>query len=162
MKAKREQLQINPKKCTACNRCTIACSMKHYGMINPKLSRIQILKFQGLELNIPVICTACENAPCVKVCPMNARVRLSNGSIETNKDVCIGCKACVYSCPTASPVLNPYTGQTMTCDMCKDDASGPWCVTACKHEGALTMVNNDILTARIARKQAERFRRLYV
>lgn len=161
MEVKREQLKIDPQKCTACHRCTIACSMKHHGVVNPKLSRIQILQFQNPEFNAPVICMACENSPCIKVCPMNARKRTTNGSIQTNTDVCIGCRACTYICPVSSPAVNPYTGQTMTCDMCKDDASGPWCVTACKQEGALTLQDNDSLTTEIARKQAARFRKLY-
>ncbi|MBU1585747.1 MAG: hypothetical protein KKE44_23745, partial [Proteobacteria bacterium] len=75
METRREQLRIDPKKCTACHRCTIACSMKHHGTVNPHLSRIKILQFKNQELNVPVICMACENAPCIKVCPMNASRR---------------------------------------------------------------------------------------
>ncbi len=161
MKATREQLQIDPKKCTACHRCTIACSMKHHNTVNPQLSRIQIQQFKGHDLNFPTICMACENSPCIKVCPMNARTRISNGSIVTDEDICIGCRACVYICPAGSPVSNPYTGQTMTCDMCEGDAKGPWCVSACKQEGALKVYKNDKLTEKTARKQAGLFRRLY-
>jgi len=160
MEIKCEQLRIDPEKCTACQRCTIACSMKHHGMINPKLSRIKILQFQSSEYNVPVVCMACENSPCIKVCPMNARERLQNGSIVTDTKVCIGCRACVYICPVSSPTINPYTGQTMTCDMCKDDDAGPWCVTACKQEGALTLKKKDSLTIETARKHAEKFKKL--
>ncbi len=161
IKARREQLQINPEKCTACHRCTIACAMKHHNMVDPRLSRIQIHQFDDQGLNIPAICMACENAPCIKVCPMNARIRAANGSIVTDKDVCIGCKACVYICPVGGPASNPYTGQTMTCDMCEGDENGPWCVTACKKEGALTLYGTDALITKTARTQAERFKRLY-
>ncbi len=161
METRREQLRIDPQKCTACHRCTIACSMKHHNTVNPQLSRIKILQFKGQGLNIPVVCMACEDAPCIKVCPMNARTRLSNGTITTNTEVCIGCRACVYICPVGGPTANPYTGQTMTCDMCEDDTAGPWCVTACQNEGALTLCENDSLTIKTARKQAGRFRRIY-
>lgn len=159
MEIRREQLRIDPKKCTACHRCTIACSMKHHGMVNPHLSRIKILQFQNPELNVPVICMACENAPCIKVCPMNARTKSSNGTIVTDTDVCIGCRACVYICPVSGPAINPYTGQTMTCDMCEGDEAGPWCVTACQSEGALTVCKTDSLTIETVREQAGRFRR---
>lgn len=161
METKREELRIDPKKCTACHRCTIACSMKHHGMVNPHLSRIKILQFKNQGLNVPVICMACENAPCIKVCPMNARTRATNGTIFTNTEVCIGCKACLYICPQGCPSENPYTGQTMTCDMCKEDASGPWCVTACKKEGALTVCKSDSMAAENAREQAGRMRKIY-
>ena len=161
MKIKREQLRIDSTKCTACHLCTIACSMKHHGVVNPKLSRIKISQFQNKELNIPVICLACETAPCIKVCPVNARKRASNGSVVTDTDICIGCKACVYVCPVSCLVENPYTGQTMTCDMCEGDETGPWCVTACKNEGALTVCQNDSLTVENTRNQADRFRKMY-
>jgi anaerobic carbon-monoxide dehydrogenase iron sulfur subunit len=161
MKTRREQLKIDPQKCTACHRCTIACSMKHHNTVDPNLSRIKILQFQGQGFNVPIICMACENPPCINVCPVNARIRMSNGSVATNTEVCIGCKACVYICPVSSPAANPYTGQTMTCDMCEDDEAGPWCVTACQHEGALTVCENDSLTMDAARNQAARLRKIY-
>jgi carbon-monoxide dehydrogenase iron sulfur subunit len=158
METRREQIRIDPKKCTACHRCTIACSMKHHGMINPNLARIKILTFENQQLNVPVICMACENSLCIKVCPMNARKREPNGTITTDTEVCIGCKACVYICPVGSPAINPYTGQTMTCDMCEGDDAGPWCVIACKDQGALTICKNDAATREIARKQAAKRR----
>jgi len=161
MKTRREQIKIDPEKCTACHRCTIACSMKHHGRVNPDLSSIRILQFQNQGLNVPVICMACENPPCIKVCPMNARSKMANGSVVTNTEICIGCRACVYICPVSCPAENPYTGQTMTCDMCDDDEAGPWCVTACQYEGALTVCENDSLSMDTSRKKADMFRKMY-
>jgi Fe-S-cluster-containing dehydrogenase component len=132
--------------------------MKHHGRVDPQLARIRILRFPAQELNVPVICMACDKAPCINVCPMNARIREENGTVVTDTDVCIGCRACVYICPVGSPAANPYTGQTMTCDMCKDDAAGPWCVSACKCEGALTLAHGDALTNMTARDRAGRAR----
>lgn len=160
METRREQLRIDPGKCTACQRCTIACAMKHHGRVDPRLSRIKILQFQNQGLNVPVVCMACENAPCINVCPMNARKRTANGSVITDTDVCIGCRACVYICPVSSPTANPHTGRTMTCDMCEDDDAGPWCVTACRFEGALTVCENDTLVMEAARQQAVWFKRM--
>lgn len=128
--------------------------MKHHGNIKPQLARIRILRLETQELNVPVICMACDGAPCIMVCPMNARIRLTNGTVVTETEVCIGCRACVYICPVGSPATNPYTGQTMTCDMCKDDVSGPWCVVACKREGALKVFMGDMLTKQVLRERA--------
>ncbi len=161
METRREQLLVDPRKCTGCARCMIACAMKHYGRVDPRLARIRILRFQAQELNIPVICMACDKAPCINACPMNARVREDNGTVVTDTDACIGCRACVYICPVGSPVTNPRTGQTMTCDMCKDDEAVPWCVTACKCEGALTLAKSDALTNATARERARCARSIY-
>jgi Fe-S-cluster-containing hydrogenase component 2 len=57
-----------------------------------------------------------------------------------------------------SPTVNPYTARTMTCDMCRGDAAGPWCVAACKCEGALALVPRESLTRRAAREGAARTR----
>jgi Fe-S-cluster-containing dehydrogenase component len=156
METRREQLLIDPKKCTGCSQCMMACAMQHYGRIDPQLSRVKVLRIKDVDLNVPVICMACDKAPCIKVCPMNARVRQANGTVVTDTDVCIGCKACVYICPVGSPAANPYTGQTMTCDMCAEDASGPWCVIACKREGALKVCDADMLTREVVRARAEK------
>lgn len=160
MNAKREQLMIDPKKCTGCGRCMIACAMKHFGTVDPGFSRVKILRFHPHAINVPVICMACDRAPCIKVCPMNARVRETNGSVTTRTEVCIGCKACVYICPVGSPSVTPHTGRTMTCDMCHDDDGGPWCVAACKLEGALSLARIGLPTSAAARERADQGRKI--
>jgi Fe-S-cluster-containing dehydrogenase component len=158
MEARREQLWVDPEKCTGCGRCLIACAMKHHGRIDPQLARIRVLRFQSPALNVPVICMACDRAPCIKACPMNARIRQPNGTVVTDTDTCIGCRACIYICPVGSPTVNPHSGQSMTCDMCRGEAGGPWCVAACKQEGALTLAARDRLTQAAVRERAERAR----
>jgi Fe-S-cluster-containing dehydrogenase component len=55
METRREQLQVNPQKCNGCRRCMIACAMKHHGMVNPNLSRVNVLQFEDQDLEVPVI-----------------------------------------------------------------------------------------------------------
>lgn len=153
MEIRREQLLIDPEKCTGCGRCLMACAMQHCGSVNPSLARIKILPLPSHEIHVPVICMACEDAPCIKVCPMNARLRQANKTVVTNADVCIGCRACVYICPVGAPAIIPYTCQTMTCDLCEGDPAGLWCVTACD-EGALTISKSDRLTSDKTRARA--------
>jgi Fe-S-cluster-containing dehydrogenase component len=156
MEARREQLRIDPEKCTGCGRCQLACAMKHHGRIDPRLARIRILRFEAPALNVPIVCLACDRAPCIKTCPMNARLREKNGTVVTDPETCIGCRACVYICPVGSPAVNPYTDRTLTCDMCQDDPAGPWCVAACRCEGALTLEPAEALTRRTVRERAGR------
>ncbi len=160
MNMRREQLAIDLEKCTGCRRCMIACAMKHHGRIDPDLSRVNVIGFDSQDLNVPVICMACDTAPCIKVCPMNARIRRANGTVTTNTDVCIGCRACVYICPVGSPRIDPCTGQTMTCDMCEDETE-PWCVAACRQEKALTICTPGGTSHRAARKAAGKTRKLH-
>lgn len=148
-------MSIDPEKCSGCRLCEIACSIKHHGTSNTDFSRIRILHLTPSEKNIPLVCMACDDAPCIKVCPMNARLRETNGAVVTDQERCIGCRACIYICPIGSPSVNPNTHKTMTCDMCKGETS-PWCVTACRFEGALKMVDAETSYKEKARKQAER------
>jgi anaerobic carbon-monoxide dehydrogenase iron sulfur subunit len=157
MKLRRDHLSIDPEKCTGCRRCMIACAMKHHNRIDPDLSCVEVIRFAPQDLAVPVICMACETAPCIKVCPMNARIRQANGTVVTDTDVCIGCRACVYICPVGSPRIHPVTGQTMTCNMCADEPE-PWCVAACRQERALTLCTEGAASKPAARRAAARAR----
>jgi Fe-S-cluster-containing hydrogenase component 2 len=132
---------IDPEKCSGCRLCEMACAMMHTGRCNPTHSRIRILSFDGAGSHVPLLCQACEQAPCIKCCPMNARDRTAEGAVVTDADRCIGCRACLYICPFATPAVDPDTGKTMTCDLCADDGTGPWCVKACRDYGALKTVD---------------------
>lgn len=128
---------VDPGKCTGCHSCEMACSMKHFGICGPNYSRVRVQEFREVNTFIPIMCQACEDAICIKVCPMNARIRLGNGSVVTDEDKCIGCKACIHACPFGAAVVNPGTGKTMSCNLCEGDEIGPWCVKACTMQGAL-------------------------
>ena len=45
-----------------------------------------------------VQCHQCENAPCVKVCPVGA-LEKGTDSILMHEERCIGCKQCTMVCP---------------------------------------------------------------
>lgn len=131
---------VDPDKCVGCHSCEMACSVKHFNKCHPYYSRIRIQEFRDVNTFVPILCQACEDASCMKVCPMNARTRLLSGAVVTDENRCIGCRACVYACPFGAPVVNPENGKTMSCDLCVDDEKGPWCVKACTMQGALNFV----------------------
>ena len=98
-----KQLVVKPEKCIGCRTCELVCSFGHYQQFNPRLANITVLEYEAATLAVPVVCQQCEDASCMKVCPVKAIRRDENGACVINYDKCIGCKSCMkIGCPAIS------------------------------------------------------------
>ena len=94
---------IDLKKCVGCHACATACKGAHG--TPPGVTRSHVERsFEGTypdarKTILPVLCNHCENAPCVEACPSGATMKREDGIVVIDKEVCIGCKACVSACP---------------------------------------------------------------
>jgi molybdopterin-containing oxidoreductase family iron-sulfur binding subunit len=48
---------------------------------------------------LPRPCMHCDNAPCVKVCPVGSRYKSETGAVFTDSERCVGCRYCQIACP---------------------------------------------------------------
>ena len=120
---------VNKEKCTGCKICEFVCSLYHENEINPIKSRIQIISWEIEGIDIPMVCQQCEDAPCAAVCPTHAIYRdQQTGAMLINKEVCIGCRMCIYVCPFGGSSINPDTEEVIKCDLCEGE---PKCVEFC-------------------------------
>lgn len=55
---------------------------------------------------LPVACQHCNEAPCVKVCPVQATFRRDDGTVLVDYERCIGCRYCIAACPYGVRVFN--------------------------------------------------------
>ncbi|MGA7834803.1 MAG: 4Fe-4S dicluster domain-containing protein [Acidimicrobiales bacterium] len=55
---------------------------------------------------LPLACQHCNDAPCVKVCPVQATFRRDDGTILIDYERCIGCRYCIAACPYGVRTFN--------------------------------------------------------
>ena len=91
------------RRCVGCQTCTAAC--KHANATPPGVQWRQVLDMetgsypQVQRTFVPVGCMHCANPPCEDVCPSTATKIRSDGIVEIDYDLCIGCGYCAVACP---------------------------------------------------------------
>ena len=147
---------VDLAKCKNAKKCIQACD-KHHNL-TPDRPYIKVLEMQDNEKSspywMPKKCFQCDNPPCVKVCPVGATYKRTDGIVLIDNERCIGCRFCMAACPYSARVFNwgappegklelPYSPETSLpskigtvakCDFCPDmlrDNKLPHCVTSC-------------------------------
>jgi len=111
---------IDLDKCVGCQACTLACQVENnvpHGSPQEHQVRREILWNKIIAVTqgtyptlrteiIPMPCMHCEDAPCVRVCPVRATYRRPDGVIMQDYRRCIGCKYCIVACPYGARSFN--------------------------------------------------------
>ncbi|MFQ6078922.1 MAG: 4Fe-4S dicluster domain-containing protein, partial [Thermodesulfobacteriota bacterium] len=111
---------IDLNRCTACQACTVACQAENnIPFAGPRESGLGRAIFwnelivtiegdfpNGRVTYIPRPCMHCDNAPCTKVCPVNATYRNPEGIVAQIPGRCIGCRFCMSACPYTARSFN--------------------------------------------------------
>ena len=149
---------IDLAKCNNARKCISSCQKMHYQPEDKEWVQVKLMKDSqdGAPYWFPKTCFHCDNPPCVKVCPVNATYKRSDGLVLIDSERCIGCKFCMAACPYSTRVFNwtepeqpeeaelcsyspessvpSVLGTVDKCDFCPDMArlgKLPDCVTAC-------------------------------
>jgi len=119
---------VDQMKCNGCQICEIHCSRIKEGKVWLEASRIQIFSFfPGID--IVAVCQQCENASCMKTCPVEAFYRdTESKAVLIDQKKCTGCGACINACPIGAIRFHPHTKKAIKCDLCGGD---PECVKRC-------------------------------
>ncbi len=134
------------EKCSGCLACVVACLDQHYDeseadAVSPRIYEKRVSERTGLVNYITRSCMHCEDAPCVKACPLGVLEKDENGFvIVAHQRRCIECKRCQVACPHDVPQFNKE-GKIVKCDGCAVRVAHglqPACVRAC-NTGALSL-----------------------
>lgn len=149
---------IDLARCKNLRKCHDACEKMHY--LSPEKEWLKVLKMENNEKAgpywQPTMCFHCDEPPCVKVCPVDATYKRSDGIVLIDNERCIGCRFCMVACPYSARVFDwsepeiplevqnqayspetsvpPKKGTVSKCDFCPNMARQgklPPCVTAC-------------------------------
>jgi Fe-S-cluster-containing hydrogenase component 2 len=131
-------LVVNPKKCTGCGLCELACALKQTGKPAPQHARIRVVNWGAEGIHVPISCQQCSDAPCAAVCPRNAISQTPRSEwIGIDYSRCISCQMCVSACPFGAIWFDAHRSRVYKCDLCRGQ---PECVRAC-FTGALNFVD---------------------
>jgi len=149
---------IDLAKCDGCRECTRACQGMHFIPAGQEWLRVYELRDNEVAAPywFPRPCMQCDNAPCVKVCPVSAAWKREDGIVMQDTSRCIGCRFCIAACPYGARSFNwtqpeeteaqqnlPYSdewnqrhrkGTTEKCIFCPGlikEGKLPACVSAC-------------------------------
>ena len=131
-------------RCVGCLACVVACKAVNdvpVGNYWNKVLRIGpnlkagATQCPDVEMYfLPIGCQHCDNPACVSVCPTEASHVIADGTVQIDKEKCIGCQFCAMACPYGVRYLNEEERVVEKCTLCEQKtAQGglPQCVAQC-------------------------------
>ena len=141
---------LDQDRCIGCHACTTACKSENevpLGVTRTYVKSVETGVFPQARRAFQVTrCNQCTDAPCVAACPTKAMYRREDGIVDFDKEICIGCKACIAACPYDAIFINPEDHCAEKCNLCAhrlDVGLEPACVTVCPTGAILVGDLND-------------------
>ena len=115
------------ERCVGCQLCMFACA-RRYGFAGLERSAILVRSVGGVERGFSVIvCRACRDPPCARVCPENALVLRDGGGVVLVPKRCTGCGHCREACIIGAVLWDHESNKPIICVHCG------YCVDFCPH-----------------------------
>lgn len=134
-------------RCVGCLACSVACKAVNNVPIGNYWNKVLRIGPQNSIVGsnieetadsylyfLTVQCQHCKNPACVEVCPTEASHVLDDGTVQIDKEKCIGCQFCAMACPYGVRYLNEEERVVEKCTLCEQKiAQGelPQCVSQC-------------------------------
>ncbi len=113
---------VDVRKCVGCMACRAACKSENnvpLGVHRTWVNEMEKGQYpRSTQYYLSSLCNHCDKPSCVKVCPVKATYRREDGVIAVNDSSCIGCGACVQSCPYGARFMDPIKRVVNKCSFC--------------------------------------------
>jgi Fe-S-cluster-containing dehydrogenase component/formate-dependent nitrite reductase membrane component NrfD len=141
---------IDHTRCIGCHACSTACKSENLVPLSVNRTYVKYADvgiFPNARRTIQVTrCNQCEEPPCADACPTGAMYQRGDGIVDFDKQICIGCKACIAACPYDAIFINPEDHSAEKCNFCAhrlDSGLEPACVVVCPTEAIFIGDLND-------------------
>ncbi len=109
---------IDTERCVGCQSCVFACVRRtgHGGLGG---ACIGVRSAGGIRRGfLVVVCRACPDPPCAKVCPVDALSARPGGGVRLKNELCIGCGNCARACPFGAIFWDDAADKPLVCVYC--------------------------------------------
>lgn len=123
-----KKVYLIPNRCLGCEECIEACLKEH------DWDARNYVEWIDMVYPVQMHCYHCVDAPCERVCPVDAIKTTEEGAVVIDDIVCIGCGSCALVCPFGIPRFSDATKKVIKCDQCIDrqrEGREPACVENC-------------------------------
>ena len=119
---------IDPDRCVGCQACMFAC-VRRLGAGGLDKTCIHVQSAGGIRKGfVVIVCRACLQAPCARVCPTDALTYREGGGVKLKPDLCIGCQNCVEVCPFGAVFWDSGANKPQICVYCG------YCASYCPYD----------------------------
>jgi Fe-S-cluster-containing dehydrogenase component len=109
---------IDVDSCVGCQSCMFACA-RRLGQGGLAASCIGVHSAGGIRKGfVVVVCRACADPPCARVCPTDALHPRPGGGVRFKADLCIGCGNCVQACSIGAVFWDIHEQKPQICVYC--------------------------------------------
>lgn len=125
------------ERCVGCQSCMFACSRRQ-NEVGLAEACLDVKSIGGMEKGFTVVvCRACDDPPCAKVCLTDALKPRDDGGVRLDTAACIGCGNCEDACLIGAIFWDEEVNKPMICIHCG------YCVKFCPH-GVLKLEGKEL------------------